>query len=356
MTDTTYTRPTLSELRSQSRAYFKAQGFDTALKKATITVIADVLAMLVYGIYGFLDFLILQIFPDTATGSYLARWCAIFSKTRKSAAYASGSLIFTGTADAAIPSGTSATYAATAIGYATDAAATIGSDGTVTVAATATTAGADGNIDAGAELTLDTAISGVVSTAIVASGGMTDGADQETEDAWRTRLIARIQSPPQGGTESDYESWATDCDGVTRAWAYPKNRGAGTVDVAFVMDGREDIIPLDADVSTVQDAIDAVRPITDDCVVFAPSGTALGLTLSALTPNTTAVQEAVTTAWSDMIKTYAEPGGTLSFQDQMVPAIKNAAGVTGFKISSPTADRTAASGYLFTPGDVTFPD
>lgn len=356
MSDTTYTRPTLSELRSQSRAYFKAQGFDTALSKAVISVIADVLALLVYGIYGFLDFLILQIFPDTATGSYLARWCAIYSKTRKSAAYASGSVIFTGTADTKIPSGTTATYASTDIAYATDAVASIGSDGTVTVAVTATTAGADGNIDAGAELTLDTAISGVDSTATVATGGMTNGADQETEDEWRDRLITRIQSPPQGGTASDYEQWAKDCDGVTRAWVYPQNRGAGTVDVSFVMDDRDDILPLDADVSTVQDYIDSERPITDDCVVFAPTGSELPLVLSALTPNTTTVQEAVTSAWNDMIKTSAEPGGTLSFQDDMVPAIKNATGVTGFKISSPTSDQTTDDGILFIPGDVTFPD
>jgi uncharacterized phage protein gp47/JayE len=352
---TSYTRPTLSGLRAIARAYFKAQGFDSPLSKAVIWVIADVLAYLVYGIYGFLDFLIRQIFPDTAVGTYLARWAAIFSISRKAASYAAGSIVFSGTAGTAVPSGTAAEYAATGISYATAAAAIIGSGGTVTVAATAQTAGADGNISAGASLTLATAISGVSAAAAVADGGMTGGEDQESESSWRARVVARIQSPPQGGTASDYVTWAEACAGVTRAWCYPKNRGRGTVDLAFVMDGRADIIPTATDVSSVQDYIDGKRPITDDCVVFAPVGTPLNLVLASLTPNTATVQAAVSAAWSDMIKTFAEPGGSLSFQDQMCAAIKNAAGVTGFSISSPAANQTAAAGHIFTPGTVTFP-
>jgi hypothetical protein len=49
-------------------------------------------------------------------------------------------------------------------------------------------------------------------------------------------------------------------------------RGAGAVDVAFVMDGQSPIIPAPADVANVQAAIDALRPVTVDCRVFAPAG------------------------------------------------------------------------------------
>lgn len=356
MTTSSYTRPTLSELRAQARAYFKAQGFDTALKRAVISVIADVLAFIVYGIYGFLDYIIQQIFPDTATGEYLSRWCAIYSIARVAATYAAGSVIFTGTAGTPIPAGSGVDYVTTGISYITDAAGTIDTDGSVTVAATATTAGADGNIDAGASLALSSAISGVDATATVGSTGMTGGSDEETETSWRNRLITRIQTPPQGGTADDYEAWAKKSSSeVTRAWAYPRARGAGTVDVYFVMDGRDDIIPTATDEAVVQAYIDDVRPITDDCQVIAPVGTALNAVLSSLTPNTATVQAAVLESWTEMIKTYAEPGGTISFQNQMCAAIKNATGVTGFTISDPPDNETAAAGHIFTPGTVTFP-
>lgn len=37
---TGYTRPTLSELRTQALAYFRAQGFDSGLKKSVIVMVS----------------------------------------------------------------------------------------------------------------------------------------------------------------------------------------------------------------------------------------------------------------------------------------------------------------------------
>jgi uncharacterized phage protein gp47/JayE len=50
-------------------------------------------------------------------------------------------------------------------------------------------------------------------------------------------------APPQGGASADYLAWLLAQPGVTRAWVFSLNRGAGTVDDAFVMDGRANIIP-----------------------------------------------------------------------------------------------------------------
>ncbi|HTW71490.1 MAG TPA: baseplate J/gp47 family protein [Acetobacteraceae bacterium] len=76
--------------------------------------------------------------------------------------------------------------------------------------------------------------------------------------------------------------------GVTRAWVFPLNRGPGTVDGAFVMDGRANTIPQPADVAAVQSAINLLRPVTAHCQVFAPAGVPFAVTLAALSPITPA--------------------------------------------------------------------
>ena len=50
--------------------------------------------------------LLIQLFPQTATGIYLERWASWFGITRLSAVKATGNIVFTGTATTSIPSGT----------------------------------------------------------------------------------------------------------------------------------------------------------------------------------------------------------------------------------------------------------
>lgn len=50
--------------------------------------------------------LLLQLFPQTATGEYLERWASFFGITRKIAVAASGNVVFTGVATTSIPAGT----------------------------------------------------------------------------------------------------------------------------------------------------------------------------------------------------------------------------------------------------------
>lgn len=83
------------------------------------------------------------------------------------------------------------------------------------------TGGGDaGNTPAGTQLTLDVSISGVDSTATI-STDITDGADIETEDAFRSRTLLAYQNTPQGGNDDDYEAWALAVSGVSRAWQLP---------------------------------------------------------------------------------------------------------------------------------------
>ena len=86
----------------------------------------------------------------------------------------------------------------------------------------------------------------VNSTATVTSGGLVDGVDEESTDALGARLALRLQQPPEGGADHDYEAWALGVTGVTRVWVYRHELGLGTVVVRFVRDNdgkpKEDIL------------------------------------------------------------------------------------------------------------------
>src|SRR5690606_31261962 len=116
-------------------------------------------------------------------------------------------------------------------------------DGVATATVLALTAGIDGNTDAGTSVTLVQPVDDVSSAGEVGEAGIAGGVDAETDDDLRARLMQRIQEPPRGGAVNDYERWALEVSGVTRAWVYPGHLGIGTVGVTFVMDNNDPIIP-----------------------------------------------------------------------------------------------------------------
>ncbi|TPG70776.1 hypothetical protein EEL31_21565 [Brevibacillus laterosporus] len=57
------------------------------------------------------------------------------------------------------------------------------------------------------------------------------GADRESDDHLRERLLTEVQNMEKGGTDIDYEIWARRVKGVVSARSIPLARGNGTVDV-----------------------------------------------------------------------------------------------------------------------------
>jgi uncharacterized phage protein gp47/JayE len=248
--------------------------------------------------------------------------------------------------------------------YKTTAAAEIAA-GTATVPIVATIGGKAQNLVTGSNLQVIIAIAGLDAVATVAAPGLTGGTDEEDlEQAFRTRVLERQAQPPQGGAEFDYRFWAKTVPGVTRAWTYPANRGGGTVDLTFVMDGRSDIIPTVDDVAAVQAVIDAKRPVTDSCIVFAPIATAVNFNIA--TDGDATVQAAIIASVKDMFTAEAVPGGAydpvtatdlaggLSFQDHIDPAVADGAGGVDFNIVSPSADVAGIDGHILVPGTFTW--
>jgi uncharacterized phage protein gp47/JayE len=347
-----FERPTLTALVEQSQADFLSRLTLTGavLRRSVVNVLARVIAGAVHMLYGLLQFLSRQVFPDTAEAQYLLRWADLYGLQKKAADYAHGTVTFTGTDGAEVEEG-AVLVRGDGNRYSVDAGVVIAS-GTATADVTALTAGAAATLTAAEPLSLESPLVGVSSSATAASSTV-DGTDEETDEELRARLKARIGFAPHGGAENDYIKWATEVPGVTRAWVYPLELGAGTVTVRFVRDDDPgSIIPSAGEVTAVQDYIDVLRPVNADLTVVAPVADTQNFTIS-ITPDTTATRTAVEAELEDMLRREVEPGGTMLLS-QVELAVGNAEGITDFTITSPATDTTYTTGHLPTMGTVTW--
>ena len=348
-----FNRPTLQTLLDRAAADIEARlpGADARLRRTLLGVLARIHAGGMHGLYGYLDWLAKQLMPDTADLEHLDRHASVWGIDRKAATAAQGQITFTGTDATQIPAGTAIQRSDGAL-FSSDAIATIAA-GSVLVAITADSSGANANTAANTVFTLVSPLAGINSNATVDASGLTGGADTETDDSLRTRLLARIKDPAHGGKSGDYVTWALEVAGVTRAWVYAQELGLGTVSVRFMMDDAyADGIPQAADVAAVQAYIDVLRPVTADLTVVAPIADALAFTIQ-LTPNDAATQAAVQAELADLIKRESIPAGTILLS-HIREAISIAAGETDHVLVAPAADVTHATGHIATLGVITW--
>lgn len=347
-----FVRPTLSTLitRVTNDISGRMAGAVNALSRSVVAVLAKVMAGAASGLYGYLTFLADQILPDTAEAEYLVRHASTWGLRRKGGTAASGIATATGANGTAIDVGT-VLVRIDGARFRTTAAAIVAA-GTASLSIEAEIAGEDGNTTALSQLTFASPIAGVQAAATISGGGLSGGSADEDYEVLRARLLQRIRNPAQGGSKSDYERWALEVDDVTRAWVYPLYLGDGTVGVTFVTDGRDNIIPLTADVEAVQVHIDEVRPVTADVTVFAPIPFDVDIEIG-VSPSTAEVKAAVEAELADLFTRDSEPGGTI-YISRLREAISIAAGEHHHTLEAPADDVIASTGHLPRLGTVTW--
>jgi len=348
-----FNRPVLPELIQRVRNDVLSRlSAEDVLRRTDAEVYSRVMGGVAHGLYGFIEWLSKQVIYDTAEAEYLERWCSIWGINRKVAAPATGTVTFTVQAGSLIPFGT-LLQALDGVQYQTSADATMTVPST-TATVTALVPVAAGNRATGQNLTLVSPVVGVQSTAT--AGLLSGGADVETDDALRARLLARIQQPPHGGASYDYTAWALEVPSVTRAWVYPAELGLGTVTVRFVRDNDGTgtaIIPDVGEVAAVQAYIDARRPVTAQLTVVAPAAVPLNFTIQGLVPATLTVQAAVQAELADLLLREAVPGGIILLS-HIRAAISAAAGETDYVLIAPLANVTNSTGNVSTMGAITW--
>ncbi|PXW23416.1 baseplate J/gp47 family protein [Paraburkholderia caballeronis] len=355
-----YARPTLTDLRKQIWSDItNASGtVFSYLQKAVLRIVSSALAALAFGMYGYLDWIAKQAVPFTAEDEFLAGWGALKGTYLKAATPAIVQAQFTGTPGTPVDAGT-AISRSDGMAYVTTENATVAESGTVTVVMQATTAGTAGNCDVGTAMTLDIAIPGVQSTGAV-TAMVTEGADVETQDAFRARVMQAFQDPAHGGDKDDYITWATAVAGVTRAWCVPSGFGVGTVVVYFMMDnvesahagfpqGTDGVSQFDrgpggiprgtvatGDQLTVADAMIDEQPVTALVYLCAPIQNQIGFTIAGLSSASSATQQAVKDAISDVFFREGEPAGTIDLSD-IAAAINSVPGTGGYLLTQITS-------------------
>ncbi len=346
-----FQRPTLTDLVDRVQQDFVSRlGVSGAtLRRSTIGVLARVVAGASHMLHGHLDNLSRQLFPDTADAEFLLRQASMFGLSPKAAQFAEGTIAVPGTNGATIPAESILLRSDGATYRTTEEAVVAGS--TATMAVVAEQAGAAGTLDAGVELTFEAPIAGVNAVATVTAGTV-DGSDPESTEQLRERLLDRLRLPPHGGAAADYVAWALEVPGVTRAWVYPRELGAGTVTVRFVRDDDASPIPDAAEVAAVQVHVDERRPVAAAVSVLAPVAAPLDFEIS-VSPDTADVRGAVEAELVDLLRRSAEPGATV-LVSQLRLAIGLAPGVEDFNLQAPAADVTHATGELPTMGVVTW--
>jgi uncharacterized phage protein gp47/JayE len=287
-----------------------------------LRVMADAQAGLARLILKYLDWLSLQLMPDTAETVWLDRHGQIWlvnadgSLGRKQPLPASGTVGFSGTPGVLIPEGFGLT-APTGDTYETLEFLTLPASVSqpAEVAIKALNPGASGNQPAGTLLAPTVPQSGVSADVVVID--LRGGLDTETDDQLRARVLARIRQPPMGGDADDYVEWAMAIPSVTRAWCAPRELGMGTVTVRFMVDAlRADTggFPTMDDINVVYGYLDQKRPVAiRDFYVTAPVPEPIDFDLS-LTNDSMTLRSQVAASVAAMINERAMPAHAVNGQ------------------------------------------
>lgn len=339
--------PSLPVLISRTQSDLASE----ALRRSDAQVLARTLSGTAYGLYGYLDWIAEQILPDKADEETLERIAALrLNRPRNVAQPAEGSVSFSAAAgavldvDVVLQAGDGRMYRVTT-GVTTTA-------GPNNAAIEAVEAGALGNADAGLQLTLVQPVAGVTNAFTVIAPGLSGGIEKESIESLRARVIRSYRVIPHGGSADDYETWALEFPGVTRAWCRGNYMGPGTVGVFVMRDNDPVPLPNPAQLQEIKDYIEPLRPVTAELYVLAPTLKPVLYSLHPV-PDTTAVRAAITASLKDLHEGEAGLGEKLLIS-HIREAISSAAGETDHALTVPSADVPAAANELLTFGGITW--
>lgn len=336
-----YTFPTLEEEIARARDIWEAEvpGTDAQIWPNNAYVMTTLMGGQANDIKETIRWALRQRFATTADGDQLDEHAKDFGIYRRPPQPASGAVSVTGTAGTTIPSG-ALLYRSDGVEYEVDAAAVLTGNGTADITVTAVEAGANTNLTGFAKLNFATPISGVDNEALVDGEGLGGGADTETDDSLRNRLLLRKRFPPQGGAVHDYIFWALEVAGVTRVWVDPRAYGPGTVPVWFMTDdsttnGIPDVVTL----GNVSSYIKSKAPVGARPIVQAPEAAVMDIMISGIGLPSNELQQRISNELADVFRRSVQvsmPNATYQLQTNLLwQAVARATGSSTHKIEMP---------------------
>lgn len=341
-----FNTPSLPELISTELSRLAGT---SALIRSDAEVLSRVLAAGSYGRYGHQAYIADQILPDTADEETLLRMAqARLKRGRLDAEEATGPATFSGAVSAVLDAGT-LLQRDDGVRFRVTTTVTL-TDVSGTAKLEALEPGPLGNTPAGTVLRLVSPVLGVKETITVDAPGLQGGVAQESIEALRARVIRSYRVIPHGGSKSDYETWALEVAGVTRAWVVRHWMGPGTVGVFFMRDSDVDPIPSAEACEVVRAYIEKERPVTAELYVLPPAEKPVQYELR-ITPDSSAVRRAVEAALVDLHSRESALGAELLLS-HIREAISGATGERDHEVIKPTGNVSAAANQLLTYGGV----
>lgn len=302
------------------------------LPKAFVRVLAKALAGVFTLLYKYAGFIFLQMFVTHAsmretvingrTVQPLVEWGRLVGVGEPEPATRAELLIeiTVEVQTGSLPAGSQLLFASTGVVYLTTAAVALdAATKQVTIRASSDQQGGGGegsigNLEPDDIVSFASPLPNVARDAIVISQSVT-GADGESEEAYRARILRRFQRRPQGGAYADYQAWGEEVAGIVNV--YPYTGAPGEVDVYVeateASSGSPDGIPTAAQLTAVaesieldQDGLASRRPVNGAVNVLAISRVEFDLEIEGLhVPAETGLDDAtVQGAISDAVDEY----------------------------------------------------
>lgn len=334
------TPPSLKDLIARAKATMVAKlGVDTPAIDALSTAIAGG----IFGNYAYQDYLFKQMHPETANEDYLYLWGNRFSVDRIAAQQATGTVSFTTTTPASLPSGITlqttegARYTTTSAGM---------SD--TPIACQCDVPGTAGNLAAGIKLSMTSAIAGVSPTEIAVLS-MSGGSDIEDVERWRDRIVTAFNAQFMVGKRVDYSAWAMSAHAdVGFAYAIDNTPALGNVTVYC---GKKS-----ADVTLSAETIAAVQSYLDNkrlagCHVYAINATAKPIDIALSGVSDAAIRSSVENALIAMFTDKLGARDSITPSDIMLTVTSI---TTSFGLISPTSPTAPDTDEVLTLGAVSW--
>lgn len=223
--------------------------------------------------------------------------------------------------------------------------------------------GAAANLDAGVELRLQSPLVGVDDTLAVDFDAVGGGADQESLDDLRTRLLERIQNPVALFNVAAITEKAREVAGVTRVFVQEVTPAVGQVTIYFMRDNDNPPIPDGSEVAAVKSAILEIKPANTadaDVIVLAPSAVPIPFTFSTLSPDTATMRAAITANLEQFFAESVAVGSNVTedaYRAAIYSTVDTETGAANpvFSLSTPIGDVAVAAGEIGTLGAIIYP-
>lgn len=236
---------------------------------------------------------------------------------------------------------------------------------------TADVTGAATDVDAGQVLGV---VAAGVSSATVTFGGIGGGADIESLDSYRARVIEALGVDYGMFSAAEIRVVGKQIPGVTRVWVreaqlYVVGQPVpdvleGQVKIAFVRDDDASIFPSSQEVAAFKAyLLETIKPAhvaAEDVMVMSPDCKAIDFTFTSLSPDTASMRLAITASLAQFFRERVDYGAAI-VSDSYRCVIQDAfdserrQGVTSFQLSSPMGDIAVGVNELPVLGVIRWP-